>query len=165
MGGVRRPTAIRAVSITNLHHTAAWPGSSGTVICRGGLLMCRFIAMSEVHRPSGWYPDGTGRQRWWDGQQWGPYAPASTQVARVRPQKQFGIAYLLLILLGGFGAHHFYLGNSSVAATQLALWLVGWFLVLATIGLGWLLVAGVVVWLIVDLFQVPAYVKASNSRL
>jgi hypothetical protein len=23
----------------------------------------------------GWYDDGTGHQRWWDGQQWGPYAP------------------------------------------------------------------------------------------
>lgn len=24
----------------------------------------------------GWYDDGTGRQRWWDGQQWGPFADA-----------------------------------------------------------------------------------------
>lgn len=24
--------------------------------------------------PAGWYDDGSGRQRWWDGQQWGPFA-------------------------------------------------------------------------------------------
>lgn len=33
--------------------------------------------------PAGWYDDGSGRQRWWDGQQWGSfadeaYAPAPT---------------------------------------------------------------------------------------
>lgn len=26
--------------------------------------------------PPGWYPDPTGRQRWWDGRAWGPAAPA-----------------------------------------------------------------------------------------
>lgn len=25
--------------------------------------------------PPGWYPDTTGYMRWWDGHQWGPYAP------------------------------------------------------------------------------------------
>ena len=25
--------------------------------------------------PPGWYPDHTGYPRWWDGAQWGPYAP------------------------------------------------------------------------------------------
>ena len=24
--------------------------------------------------PAGWYDDGTGRQRWWDGNAWGVYA-------------------------------------------------------------------------------------------
>lgn len=28
--------------------------------------------------PAGWYDDGSGRQRWWDGAAWGPYAPNST---------------------------------------------------------------------------------------
>ena len=29
-----------------------------------------------THLPeAGWYPDHTGHLRWWDGQQWGPYAP------------------------------------------------------------------------------------------
>lgn len=25
--------------------------------------------------PAGWYPDESGRSRWWDGRAWGPYAP------------------------------------------------------------------------------------------
>ncbi|MDT0156132.1 DUF2510 domain-containing protein [Microbacterium sp. ARD32] len=32
--------------------------------------------------PAGWYDDGSGRQRWWDGQQWTEhYAPAGEQAA------------------------------------------------------------------------------------
>ena len=27
--------------------------------------------------PAGWYDDGSGRQRWWDGQQWGKFADAA----------------------------------------------------------------------------------------
>lgn len=29
--------------------------------------------------PPGWYPDPSGTTRYWDGQQWGPTAPASPQ--------------------------------------------------------------------------------------
>lgn len=28
----------------------------------------------EERKPAGWYDDGTGRQRWWDGTEWGAYA-------------------------------------------------------------------------------------------
>ncbi|KJQ54381.1 DUF2510 domain-containing protein [Microbacterium sp. SA39] len=29
--------------------------------------------------PAGWYDDGSGRQRWWDGQQWGAFADAGNE--------------------------------------------------------------------------------------
>ena len=29
--------------------------------------------------PPGWYDDGSGAQRWWDGYAWGPFAPVSNQ--------------------------------------------------------------------------------------
>lgn len=32
-------------------------------------------AIEQTQIPAGWYDDGSGRQRWWDGWQWGPYAP------------------------------------------------------------------------------------------
>lgn len=38
----------------------------------------------ETTAPAGWYDDGSGRQRWFDGQQWGIFAdemPAATPVA------------------------------------------------------------------------------------
>ncbi|MRX44500.1 NINE protein [Agromyces kandeliae] len=120
---------------------------------------------------AGWYPEPeTARMRWWDGTEWGPHAPnEALQEPRNTPaavaRKERGIAYLLLILLGGFGAHHFYLRNSGVAFTQLAMWLGGWVLIGLGAGFGWLFVAGIAAWLIVDLFQIPAYVRAANGVL
>ena len=81
----------------------------------------------------------------------------------VRPEKQAGIGYLLLIFLGGFGAHHFYLGNIGVAITQLLLWWGGWLLSIVLIG--WLPIAVVFVWWIVDLFLMPSYVRTANARI
>lgn len=34
----------------------------------------------------GWYPDETGRQRWWDGSQWGGYAASPLVYAQVPQQ-------------------------------------------------------------------------------
>lgn len=38
--------------------------------------------VDQQQTPAGWYPDGTGNQRWWDGQQWAdhvaPMAPATS---------------------------------------------------------------------------------------
>jgi hypothetical protein len=41
--------------------------------------------------PQGWYDDGSGKQRWWDGTQWtehlaDPVAPESENAARVIPE-------------------------------------------------------------------------------
>ena len=36
--------------------------------------------------PAGWYDDGTGRQRWWDGNAWGVYAEeVSSMQLEARP--------------------------------------------------------------------------------
>lgn len=55
--------------------------------------------------PAGWYPDPEqpGRQRWWDGQGWGPVAPmptsyASAPSARTTP-KGFAVAALIAGIL------------------------------------------------------------------
>jgi len=35
--------------------------------------------------PAGWYDDGSGRQRWFDGEQWGAYSPDETAAADPEP--------------------------------------------------------------------------------
>lgn len=35
--------------------------------------------------PAGWYDDGTGRQRWFDGTEWGDYAPDTDEDAEPEP--------------------------------------------------------------------------------
>lgn len=39
----------------------------------------------DVSAPAGWYDDGTGRQRWFDGSEWGSYADDGELVSRATP--------------------------------------------------------------------------------
>lgn len=108
-------------------------------------------------RPVGWYPGPTGVVQWWDGHGWGPYVP---QVAR--PLKEVGIAYLFFLLLGGLGAHRFYLGRTGSAVALLCLWTGGWLLALLLIGIPMIIAGGI--WLLVDLFLLPSMVREENAR-
>lgn len=73
------------------------------------------------------------------------------------------IAYLLLIFLGGFGAHRFYLGKTGTAVTMLILWIIGW--VTVVIGVGLLFLAVVGIWAFVDLFLIPGLIKEDQQAL
>ncbi|MBN9176119.1 MAG: TM2 domain-containing protein [Microbacterium sp.] len=113
--------------------------------------------------PPGWYPNQRGVMQWWDGYAWGPLAPtAAPIVIHTRPMKDTGIAYLLLILLGGFAAHRFYLGYTASAITMLLLWWIGW--ALSVVMVGFLMIGAVVVWWIVDLFLIPSMTRERNMR-
>ncbi|PPG35672.1 hypothetical protein C5E10_02730 [Pseudoclavibacter sp. RFBG4] len=122
---------------------------------------------------AGWYPDPTGRQRYWDGAQWGQYAPAQSQATGapvlyqqtvvVSGGKEVGITYVLAIFLGGLGIHNFYLGRTGIAITQLVLYLVG--IATSWLGIGLLLMFGVAIWVIVELFLIPQFVREANARL
>ena len=73
-------------------------------------------------------------------------------------RKSAGVAYLLCVFLGGFGAHRFYLGRSGSAAAPLVLWLLGWvsfFLLWIPLG----------IWLFVDLFLIPGIIREENMKL
>lgn len=109
----------------------------------------------------GWYPNSAGMMQWWDGYRWGPLAPQPL-IVNVRPVKDAGIAYLLLILLGGFAAHRFYLGYTGSAITMLLLWWIGWALTIFVIG--FFMVGAVVIWWLVDLFIIPGLVRERNMR-
>lgn len=136
-----------------------------------------FGSSDANHGPSspaaGWYPDPTGRQRYWDGTQWGHYAPTQApatnapvlyqQTVVVSGGKEVGITYVLAIFLGGLGIHNFYLGRTGIAITQLVLYLVGF--ATSWLGIGLLLVFGVAIWVIVELFLIPQFVREANARL
>ena len=73
------------------------------------------------------------------------------------------IAYLLLIFLGGFGAHRFYLGKTGTAVTMLVLFLLGWLTLV--LGVGLILLAAVGIWAFVDLFLIPGIIRADQQAL
>ncbi|MHA7819120.1 MAG: TM2 domain-containing protein [Erythrobacter sp.] len=65
-------------------------------------------------------------------------------------RKSVGVAYLLWILLGGFGVHRFYTGHTKSAVVQLLLLIsfVGWIVLFP--------------WLLIDLFLIPGLVRERN---
>ena len=107
---------------------------------------------------AGWYDDGSGRQRWWDGTQWTDhyetdqtaptpppgYAPPvyaapvyAAPVGYVLAQpgispKSYMVAWLLSLFLGVLGIDRFYMGNIGLGVAKLLLcWLTGgiWWLI------------------------------------
>lgn len=62
------------------------------------------------------------------------------------------IALLLAFFLGSFGAHNFYLGRKGIGLTQLILTIVGYALVFVLIGFLPLAVVGI--WILVDMIQI-----------
>lgn len=92
-----------------------------------------------------------------------PYPGHPYPVAYVQPLKQTGTAYLFAILLSGFGAHQFYLGNVGAGIGFIALWWGGW--ALSFIGIGFIAIVAAFVWWIVDLCTMQSQVDAANRRL
>jgi len=73
------------------------------------------------------------------------------------------VAYLLLIFLGGFGAHRFYLGKTGTAITMLILFILGWITLVLVIGLPLLIAVGI--WCIVDIFLIPAMIQEDKTAI
>jgi TM2 domain-containing membrane protein YozV len=68
-------------------------------------------------------------------------------------KKTAPVAYLLWFFLGLFGGHNFYLKRTGVAVAQLIL-------SLTLVGM-----AITIVWVIVDAFLIPGWVRAQNNLL
>ena len=114
---------------------------------------------------SGWYrePGTPGVLRYWNGLRWEDWRKPVVETAAVdRGVKTVGVAYLLVAFLGGLGVHDFYLGRTVPGVAKLLMWFVG--MLLGFTGFGFVLLAAVTIWAIVDLFHVPAYVNAANLR-
>ena len=72
--------------------------------------------------PPGWYPDGSGQTRWWDGQQWGQAAAPAPASPPGPPASAFGgtdartmamLCHLLAIFTGFLGPLIIYLINGD----------------------------------------------------
>ena len=78
-------------------------------------------------------------------------------------KKSAAVAYLLLLFVGLFGAHRFYLGRTGSAVTMLILALLSFLLTLVVIGFFGIVV--LYIWVFVDLFLVSGIVRDQNNKL
>ncbi len=79
-------------------------------------------------------------------------------------KKSMGVSYLLWFFLGGFGGHRFYNGKTGSAVAQLLMTIFG-LLFLWAAGLGVVLLIPVWIWVLVDAFLIPGWVRAQNMLL
>ncbi|USQ81721.1 TM2 domain-containing protein [Ornithinimicrobium faecis] len=87
--------------------------------------------------------------------------PQGPPVMIVRAHKEVGIAYVLWLFLGTLGVHRFYLGKTGTGIAQLVLSLVGW--ATAILLVGFVFLAVVWVWVIVDAFLIPSMTRSANG--
>jgi TM2 domain-containing membrane protein YozV len=73
------------------------------------------------------------------------------------------VAYLLWFFLGMLGAHNFYLKRTGVAAAQLIVTLVS--IPLTAVAIGGLGLLAVFLWIIVDAFLIPGWIRNHNNLL
>ncbi|WP_374301588.1 TM2 domain-containing protein [Paracoccus sp. (in: a-proteobacteria)] len=73
------------------------------------------------------------------------------------------VAYLLLIFLGMFGAHRFYLGKTGTAITMLILTILG--IATAILAVGFVLLLAVGIWTFVDIFLIPGMIREEKEQM
>ena len=77
-------------------------------------------------------------------------------------KKSIAVAYLLWFFLGAAGGHRFYAGKTGSAIAQL---LVIFGLILTIVVVGAFLLIGLGIWVIVDAFLIPGWIRNQNSLL
>lgn len=78
-------------------------------------------------------------------------------------RKSLGVSYVLWFFLGQFGAHRFYLGRTGSALAQLMMALIGW--TLAIVGIGFLILIPLWIWVLVDAVLIPGIAQKHNLQL
>lgn len=78
-------------------------------------------------------------------------------------KKSLGVSYLLWFFLGVLGGHRFYNGRTGTAIAVLALTLIGWGTVWFGVGIVFIAAAGI--WVLVDAFLIPSWVRQHNVLL
>ena len=90
-------------------------------------------------------------------------ADARALMAYEANKKSALIAYLLWFFLGWFGAHRFYTERTGSGIAQLILTIVG--ILLAFVAVGVLILIPVGIWVIIDAFLIPGWVRQKNNLL
>jgi TM2 domain-containing membrane protein YozV len=80
-------------------------------------------------------------------------------------KKSVGVAYALWFFFGLLGGHRFYSSKIMTAVMQLLLTIVGLFFTLVAAPLGWLILFSVAVWVIIDAFLIPRWIRKHNNLL
>jgi TM2 domain-containing membrane protein YozV len=88
---------------------------------------------------------------------------AQALIAFEAGKKSTGLAYVLWFFLGGFGGHRFYIGRTGSAVAILLINIFGWLTI--AIGIGVAMLVGLGIWLIVDAFLIPGWVRRHNTML
>lgn len=78
-------------------------------------------------------------------------------------KKSLVVAYLLWFFLGSLGGHRFYAGKTGSAIGMLILFILGF--VLSAVGVGAFLLAVLGIWVIVDAFLIPGWIRKKNTLL
>ena len=73
------------------------------------------------------------------------------------------VAYLLLIFLWGLGVHRMYLGRWISGLLMLVTWGLGW--LMTPILIGWIPVAFVALWCVIDLFLIPGMIDRDKNDI
>jgi len=78
-------------------------------------------------------------------------------------KKSLIVAYLLWWFLGAFGAHRFYLGRTGSALAMLLIFVLS--IPLTLIFIGFLGIAAIGIWWLIDACLMPGIVREHNMRL
>ena len=79
-------------------------------------------------------------------------------------KKSMAVAYLLWFFFCWFGGHRFYAGKTGSAVAQLLLSILG-FLLLFAFGLGLIVLIPVGIWILIDAFLIPGWIRGQNNLL
>jgi TM2 domain-containing membrane protein YozV len=94
-------------------------------------------------------------------------SPPSSDAARLMQydasKKSTGIAYLLWFFLGYLGVHRFYLGRTGSGIAMAIISVISWITVF--VGIGFIGLAVIGVWWLVDAFLIPGIATRANQEL